>query len=112
MSVTAVRALDLSCPVLDSPRRFRSLNVTVGLGYVRDMGSLDNTHYGANNARQVLREIGEAASTAASACAIRKAGSREAAEWRRSKQLHIVIAARWAPLCLSSSACLGRLALA
>jgi hypothetical protein len=35
---------------------------------LRDMGELDNTHYGARDVRQVLHGKGEAAPTAASAC--------------------------------------------
>jgi hypothetical protein len=34
----------------------------------RDMGELDNTHYGAREVRQLLHGKGEAASTVASAC--------------------------------------------
>jgi hypothetical protein len=72
MSVAAVRASELSYPILSGPAAAVSLTQRYSGVMARDMGRLDNTHDGANNARRVLREKGEAAATAVSASATGK----------------------------------------
>jgi hypothetical protein len=68
MSVAVVQALDLSYLGIAAGGVAQLARQRYSGLIVRDMGELDNTHYGATEVRQVLHGKGEAATTAASAC--------------------------------------------
>jgi hypothetical protein len=104
MSVAAVRASELSYPVWDCRGGFAHSRLQWGSGSRH--GLLDNTHDGANNARRVLREKGEATATqrllAQVPWASRKAGSRRIEAVQADAHRHC--GAPLAPLRLSPSA--------